>query len=89
MTPIKAVKVVWLDAESSYSWTDITKIKDPGECHTLGYLVKETDDFLHVSATIAEVLDEGDKEIHVNNTIAIPKAWIKEIYEIKTPKAKK
>lgn len=86
MNVIKAVKITWIDAGSTASWSGVEELTDPGLCYTLGYLVKETDDFYHVSATIG--LDD-EKQLVVNSTQSIPKAWVKEILEIKDKSATK
>ena len=89
MKPIKAVKIVWRDAEADNSWTNIQDLKDPGDCHTLGYLVRESETFYHISSTITEIEDAGKKSTHVTSTIAIPKAWVISMFEVKNPKSKK
>lgn len=86
---IKAVKIVWQDAESHSDWTHIDDLEDSLKLalvHTLGYKVKETEDTLYVSASI---YPDNEGKLVVGDTIAIPKAWIKSIYEIKEPQTKK
>lgn len=83
---MQAVKVTWVDAESTTEWISVDDLKDPTIVHTLGYLTKETTDTYFISASVYG--DEKGK-LTVGDTIAIPKAWVKEIFEIKdAPKRK-
>ena len=83
---MKAVKVTWIDAESTTEWTLVDDLKEPQVVHTLGYLVKESDKTYYISASAYR--DEKDK-LTVGDTIAIPKAWVQEIFEIKDALKKK
>lgn len=83
---MKAVKVTWVDAESTTEWTNVEKLKEPGVVHTLGYLVKESDTTYFVAASAYQNEDGG---ITAGDTIAIPKAWVKELFELKDQVVKK
>lgn len=82
---IKIVKIVWIDAESHNEWEEVKDLVDPSICITIGHLVKETEGFYYVAATISV---DGEA-LHTNNRILIPKVWIKEFTEIKDATKKK
>lgn len=81
---MKIVKVTWIDAESHNEWVEVKDLVDPSICTTVGFLVKETEEFYYIAATVSL---EGEA-IHTNNRILIPKVWIKEFTEIKDAKKK-
>lgn len=82
---IKVVRIVWIDAESHNDWMEVKDLEDPSLCTTIGFLIKETEGFYYVAATISV---EGEA-LHTNNRILIPKVWIKEFTEIKDALKKK
>ena len=73
---IKGIYVEWLDATTKSGWHETS---DCGllKCHTLGFLMDETDDFITVAAT--HVPD--DSGMISSNTI--PKVWITKRKRIK------
>ena len=81
---MKVVKITWVDAESQNEWSEVKDLEDPSLCTTIGFLIKETEGFYYIAATIS--LD--GEAVHTNNRILIPKVWIKEFTEIKDAKKK-
>lgn len=81
---MKIVKIIWVDAESHNEWVEVKDLVDPSTCTTVGFLIKETEEFYYIAATVSI---EGEA-IHTNNRILIPKVWIKEFTEIKDAKKK-
>ena len=76
----RVVKIVWIDAESTTEWTPVDELNEPQVVHTLGFLVKESDTTYFISNSIYH---DDKAKLHVGDTIAIPKAWVQEIFEIK------
>lgn len=77
---MKIIRVKWIDAESTGKWTHVDELEDPTVTDTVGYLVKETENTIFVANSYQS------ETSHAGDTIAIPKAWIKEQYEIKDRK---
>lgn len=86
---MKAVKVTWIDAESTTEWTLLEDLKEPQVVHTLGYLVRESDTTYFIAASVYQHQDNGKTKTTVGDTIAIPKAWTTEMFEIKDALKKK
>lgn len=78
---VKYVRIVWRDATSVDEWTDIKDIEP--ECHeieTVGILLYENKELI----TIA--LNHDPKGEAYSCYITIPKAWIKDIKELRVKK---
>jgi hypothetical protein len=72
--PYPLVEVIWDDAASnSESWVHINDIVAPERVNTTGFLVKETDEFLTIAASVSAVEDYIET---VGNTMTIPKGMI-------------
>lgn len=72
--PYPLVEVIWDDASSnSESWTHLDDIVTPERVNTTGFLVKETDVFITVAASVSAVEDYIET---VGNTMTIPKGMI-------------
>jgi hypothetical protein len=75
------VQILWLDAEAAGEWQTEQQILNDdvgGLCTTVGFLVKKPTKkvpMYFVSATVAAM----DKEVHFNNTMKIPSAWVKTV----------
>lgn len=69
---MKALLIHWIDSSSDHGWGKIKEIpQSPNDCITLGFLVRETEDFLLITHS-------WDPETSsVNGTIEIPKVAIK------------
>jgi hypothetical protein len=80
---MKIVRVNWIDAESTSKWTHIDELEDPTITTTVGFLVKESEAFVYVSNSFQPLTD------HAGDTIAIPKSWIQDMYELKDRKPRK
>jgi len=69
---MKALLVEWIDSASDHGWE---KIKDSEieheSCITLGFLVKESEDFIMIAHSIDQANDSA------NGRIQIPKVAIK------------
>lgn len=79
---MKIVRIRWTDAESTGKWTHVDALDDPLPTETVGFLVKETAKTYFVANSINSADEAGD-------TIAVPKAWVEHIYEIKDRKPTK
>ena len=64
----KLVTFEWIDAQAGCGWTEHDE-PETSKCYAAGYLVKETDDYICVAATVSEH--------ECNAFISIPKVWIK------------
>jgi hypothetical protein len=72
--PYKYAEIVWDDASSnSASWVAISDIAAPEQVITRGWLVKETDAFVSLAASVS---NEDLAEEIVGNTMTIPKGMI-------------
>lgn len=79
--PYPLVEVIWDDASSnSESWTHLDDIVTPERVNTTGFLVKETDEFITVAASVSAVEDYIDT---VGNTMTIPKGMIVTIRKVR------
>jgi hypothetical protein len=77
MTPIKFVKISWVDA---FSYDDAHAIDDNFEIHTVltaGFLVKEEEDRLVICRDFFPNVNAGTLPL-IRGTIAIPKKMIVE-----------
>lgn len=72
---LKAYAITWIDAATKSGWHDISEL-GIAECYAIGYLVKDTKEYLSLAVTIS---DDGG----VLGTISIPKAWIKKRKRVK------
>jgi len=73
-TPYKLVEIVWDDASADCSWLIVDQHKEIERelCLTVGFLAKED----KKRVLIAGTLSQDDDDIHINNTISIPKGMI-------------
>ena len=65
----KVIYCEWVDAVSDAGWEKNDKSGEIHLCHAIGFLIKETKDFLCLATNIAE--NENSCRI------SIPKAWIR------------
>ena len=74
------VHVVWNDAyRLSSRWVQRAQVdSEPVACHTLGWLIHTTDDYLSVAGTIGE-----DEDSDIGEVIAIPLGCIVRITRLK------
>lgn len=78
--PYPFVEIVWDDASSnSESWTSINDISAPEQVITRGWLVKETDTYVSVAASVAN--EELHEEV-VGNTMTIPVGMVRSRREL-------
>lgn len=84
--PYPLVEVIWEDASSnSESWVHLDDIAQPEVVNTTGFLVKETESFLTVAASVSQ----EEKFIEtVGNTMTIPKGMIKSRREVRLVNAR-
>jgi len=71
------VTIIWIDACEVTGWksfSDAIKIPDEVFCHTTGYFLNQTKDFITIAGTIG-LSEKND----VTNVIHIPRKWIQEI----------
>lgn len=81
---MNCVYVEWIDSETDDGWGKIKDVSDNLTlCRTIGYLIKDSSDFV----TIAHSWDEEND--HVNGTIQIPKVAIKKKKFVKWEHLKK
>lgn len=78
---LTSVYVTWSDATASSSWIEVGQEEQDDEhntalIHTMGFVVKETDDLLAVAAAVSE-------DNMANAVITIPKVWINSIKKTK------
>lgn len=73
----KYYKVEWVDATSHAGWTEIADLA-LSEITSLGKLVKETKEYIALAGSFGET--------QVNNTMVIPRAWVKKVKELKIAK---
>lgn len=84
--PYPIVEVIWSDAASnSESWVDLDDIATPEQVNTTGFLVKETDVYVTVAASVST---EEDHIKTVGNTMTIPKGMIVSRREVKLSNAR-
>lgn len=84
--PYPLVEVIWDDAASnSESWVHIDEIVVPERVNTTGFLVKETDTYLTIAASVSAVEDYIET---VGNTMTIPKGMIVTRREVKLVNAR-
>lgn len=69
--------VSWVDANAEAGWGD-PKHLDLSHCESVGFLVKETEEYLSLAAAIG--LNETSLES--NAVITIPLAWITEAKKV-------
>jgi hypothetical protein len=68
----KIAKITWLDSSQMRGWVDKDALEPIIETvDSIGFVVKETDDFISISNSISEY--------QVNSPLTIPKFAIKEI----------
>lgn len=68
------ITIVWIDACEVTGWksfSDAIKIPNEVFCHTVGYFLNQTKDFITVASTIG-LSEKND----VTGIFHIPKAWI-------------
>jgi len=70
------VLVEWFDAVASSEWTEFNSLHIDTKIPAVGFLVKETDDFLTLAVT--------HKDGEANAALSIPKAWIRTCKILKT-----
>jgi hypothetical protein len=83
MNKYPLVKVYWFDAESGNSWVDEEEIASEGlgePVVTVGFLVRKPGKGFP-AYMIASTTTQGDAP-HFNNTMKIPKAWVKSVETI-------
>jgi len=73
--------VTWSDATASSSWIEVGEEEQNDEhntaiIHTMGFIVRETEDLLAVAAAVSE-------DNMANAVITIPKVWINSIKRTK------
>lgn len=79
MTKLKTIKVQWMDASSIAGWRTLDSLPKLSLVNTIGFLSKETKEYIVVCATHSPADADADKDdIDLyGDCIAIPKAWIK------------
>lgn len=85
MKELKVVSVAWVDSASHPFWNDKDTDYDVLHCHSVGFLIQETDDMIAIAQSAA--LDDGAKpwaDVIVIPTVAITniivlKEYVKEI----------
>lgn len=75
---MKPVIVTWLDTTVEHGWVDSPDKLEPSHCSTMGYVVKETKEFITVAQTKCED-NEGC------NLTCIPAGMILEILDLTLP----
>ena len=78
---LTSVYITWSDATASSSWIEVGKEEQDDEhstalIHTMGFLVRETDELLSVAAAVSE-------DNMANAVITIPKVWVTSIKKTK------
>lgn len=85
--PYPLIEVIWNDASSnSESWVHLNDIATPEQVNTTGFLVKETDEYITVAASIANHPEEIET---VGNTMTIPKGMIVSRREVRIVNARR
>ncbi len=77
------VKIRWYDASDCEGWNFADQIEETcslAECQTVGYIVKETTDYITITSTIAF----NGAELVLLNPLSIPKACIKSRFVLGT-----
>jgi len=76
---MKAVKVEWLDiASGTIHWTDFDDLEfGPLECESVGWLVKETDEYIAIAQNYNK---ENDL---IADTMTFPKSVVVKMTELK------
>ena len=74
---VMSAYITWNDATASSSWIEVGKEEQDAEhntalIHTMGFIVKETEQLVSVAAAISE-------DNMANAVITIPKVWISSI----------
>lgn len=83
--PYPLVEVIWNDAASnSESWVHLDDIIKPEQVNTTGFLVKETNEYLTVAASVS---NQEEFIETVGNTMTIPKGMIVSRREVKVTNA--
>lgn len=85
--PYPIVEIIWNDAASnSESWVDLDDVAEPETVNTTGFLVKETDTFVTVAASVSTMEDFIKT---VGNTMTIPKGMIVSRREVRLTNARR
>ncbi len=72
ISKLKFVEVCWVDAHSVATWVDdVEDYPEPVACVSRGYVVKETNTFLVLAATVS--LNKNGEIRGFGEVIAIPK----------------
>lgn len=84
--PYPLVEIIWDDASSnSESWVHLDDIVRPERVNTTGFLVKETEEFITIAASVSAVEEYIDT---VGNTMTIPKGMIVSRREVRLVNAR-
>ena len=78
------VRIIWIDAVATNSWTTIPELKteagtDTEPCTTIGFLVLKNRQYYYVASTVSNIV-KGEPV--VNNIMMIPRKWVKSFQEI-------
>ena len=73
MNAIKIVHIEWIDSQAEIGWEPFTHTDDFDLCHTVGFLLAETDHY----AIVAHSYDPATEEW--NGRISIPLCAIKDV----------
>lgn len=76
---MKAVYLEWDDSQSLQGWMEDRDLDEPTPNKSIGFLIKETDDWLWITTSID---DDGPTKI---DPLAIPKTCIRKRLYVETP----
>lgn len=84
--PYPLTEVIWDDAASnSESWVHLDDVIQPERVNTTGFLVKETEDYITIAASVSAIEDYIET---VGNTMTIPKGMIVSRREVRIVNAR-
>ena len=75
--PVKSI--VWHDAQGDGGWTYLDDLPEPTLVSSIGYVLRETEDYTTITASITEA---RDKRLIADNPISIPRKCIVSISDI-------
>lgn len=80
VSKLTLVHVIWYDAfTSDTAWVNIEAVQqgmkeyEAYECHTVGYIVSETDDYITLAQTVDKDCLQGESNGKLNALMHIPK----------------
>ncbi len=75
MADFPIVEVLWVDSASASGWADKNDYVTTAEIRTIGFLTKEADDYIEISAHLA---DNGQH----HTPFAIPRGAIRKMWTV-------